>query len=234
MNEFDNKVQAWDESYARHENHVFYPSEEVVRFVSRHIRRRIGLSEFLDIIPGAQGSRVLDVGCGIGRTLIFGTQMGLQMHGMDLSASAVAIARQWLRNLGIDDADERVRAGDVRSLAWDQGYFHHAISDSVLDSMPFSIACEGVAEVARVLRSGGYFYCSLISGDETGRSPDFAGERVVTETHERSTIQSYFNESRIRQLLEPNFQIVSHALHQVRNFDDGTHHGRWHVTARRL
>ncbi len=231
--EIDTKTREWNESYARRENHVFYPGDEVVRFVSRHIRRRKGLTEYEDLTPGASGAKVLDVGCGIGRTLVFGTQMGLAMYGTDLSSHAVGVARQWLESMGVAGAAERVLAGDIRELPWSTACFDHAVSDSVLDSMPFQIAQAGLSEIARVVRPGGYFYCSLISGDETGRDREFCGEALITGTHERNTIQSYFNRAKIRRLIEPLFEILSSSLHQVRTFPGETHHGRWHVVARR-
>jgi SAM-dependent methyltransferase len=224
---------AWEDSYQRRENHVFYPCDEMVRFVSRHLRRPVGLDEVVDVIPGAAGSRVVDIGCGIGRNLVFGTDMGLEMYGNDLSANAVATARQWLERKVGPAAHERVIASDVRTLPWGDGFFAHAISDSALDSMPFEIAQAGVAEVARVVKTGGYFYCNLISGDETGRDPGFCGEVVVESKHEQNTIQSYFNRVKVRRLIEPLFEILSCQLHQISDPARGTRIGRWHVVSRR-
>lgn len=231
--EMDTKTSAWNASYARRENYLFYPGDEVVRFVSRYIRRRTGLAEFEDVVPGAGGAKVLDVGCGIGRSLIFGTQMGLEMYGTDLSTHAVGIARQWLESVSVASAAERVRAADIREIPWPDSYFDHAMSDSVLDSMSFHIAQAGMSEIARVVRPGGYFYCSLISGDQTGLDPEFSGELIVTGKHENDTVQSYFNRTKIRRLIEPLFEILSSSLHQVRTFPGNSHHGRWHVVARR-
>lgn len=227
------RQSAWEESYSRRENFVFQPCDEFVRFVARFLRRRVGLDDVVDVVPGAAGSRVVDVGCGIGRNLAFGTQMGLAMYGIDLSERAVEVARQWLGRLGVADPAERAVAGDIRALPWADGYFAHASSDSVLDSMPFDIARAGVAEIARITQPGGYFYCNLISGDETGRDPEFAGEEVVTSTHEQDTIQSYFNRAKIGTLLDPHFEILSCARHQISDPDRGTRYGRWHVVARR-
>ena len=75
-NEQNDLSSIWDESYLRLENHVFYPCEEIVRFVSRHLRRRVGLDKIIDVLPNAEGSRVIDIGCGIGRNILFGTEMG--------------------------------------------------------------------------------------------------------------------------------------------------------------
>lgn len=227
------KTRAWDESYRRRDNFVFWPREEVVRFVARYLRRRLELDEFVDVLPGAAGSRILDVGCGIGHNLAFGTEMGFEMYGIDLSAVAVMTARQWLGRIKECDADARVVTGDVRTLPWPTDYFDHGISDGVLDSMTFDIARAGVAEIGRVIKSGGYFYFSLISGDQTGFDTEFDGEVEVAGTHERGTIQSYFNRMKIDRLLGGRFEILRCELHRFEDRIGGTHHGRWHIVARR-
>lgn len=225
---------AWDSSYGRHENFVFSPCDEVVRFFSRYLRRRVGLDDIVDVYPGAKGARVIDVGCGIGRNVVFGTEMGLEMHGNDLSAKAVEVAKAWLgRKTGPEEAGKRLVASDIRKLPWPDKYFAHAISDSALDSMPFEIAQEGLGEIARLVQPEGYFYCNLISGDETGRDPNFNGEEIVNTVHENGTIQSYFNRTKIRRLLEPQFEILSCKLHQISDPVSNTRSGRWHVVSRR-
>lgn len=224
---------AWNSAYARRENHVYYPCEEVVRFVARHLRRRVSLTEVIDVTPGAAGSRVVDVGCGIGRNLVFGTEMGLTMYGNDLSSQAVAGAREWLSQKLGPVARERVVVCDVRGLPWEDQFFAHAVSDSALDSMPFTVAQAGVAQVHRVVQPGGYFYCNLISGDTSGRDPEFCGEVDVDTEHERDTVQSYFNREKITRLLEPLFTILCCELHQISDPGSGRRHGRWHVVSRR-
>lgn len=233
MNQDDLKKRAWDDSYNRCENHVYLPCDEIVRFISRYLRRRVGLNEFVDIFPGAGGSRIVDVGCGIGRNLIFGTQMGFKMYGNDLSVNAVEKAQEWLMKKDGPDAKSRVVAIDILNLPWEDKFFDHAISDSALDSMHFEIAQEGISEVARVVRPGGYFYCSLISGDQTGFDPDFCDQEIVATEHEKSTFQSYFNKTKIRRLVEPLFEILSCQLHQIIDPSKNTHSGRWHVISRR-
>lgn len=226
-------TQAWNDAYGRKENYVFYPCDEMVRFVARYLRRRTGLDTVVDVRSGAQGQKVVDVGCGIGRNLAFGTEMGLEMYGNDLSDEAVAVARTWLtRKLG-KPADDRVVAADILNLPWEDRFFDHAVSDSVLDSMPFEVAQAGVSEIARMVKPDGYFYCNLISGDQTDLGAEFCGEMVVTTEHEKNTIQSYFNRTKIRRLIEPLFEILSCQLHQIHDPIKNMHHGRWHIVSRR-
>lgn len=42
--------QQWNESYARGENAIFYPHEEMVRFLNRFIRKRVSQNHFSDVI----------------------------------------------------------------------------------------------------------------------------------------------------------------------------------------
>lgn len=44
------RQQQWNESYARGENAIFYPHEEMVRFLNRFIRKRISHDVFSDVI----------------------------------------------------------------------------------------------------------------------------------------------------------------------------------------
>ena len=228
------ELDRWEESYRRFENHLYWPSDEGVRFVARYLRRRRGLDEFIDVAPNAKGSRMLDLGCGVGRMLAFGTEMGFEMYGIDLSTVAIDAARKWIKRIAPDaSADGRIVAGDVRKLPWADAFFDHAMSESALDSMPFATAATGVAEVSRVLKPGGYFYCSLISSDQTGYAPDFSGEIIVETQHEQGTIQTFFNRSKIDALFGGQFDIVQCLLHRIEDRLRGTHHSRWFVVGRK-
>lgn len=44
----DNNRAEWNSSYENRDNFVFYPHEEIIRFVSKYIRKRVGLDEFHD------------------------------------------------------------------------------------------------------------------------------------------------------------------------------------------
>jgi ubiquinone/menaquinone biosynthesis C-methylase UbiE len=215
-------------------NSVFSSCDEIVRFISRYLRRRVELDLVIDAYPGAKGARVVDIGCDNGRNLVFGTKMGLEMYGVDLSTSAVEMAKTWLaKKIGPEEAGKRVIASDICQLLWPDKYFAHAISDGALDSVPFEVAQEGINEISRVLQPGGYFYCNLISGDETGRDPNFNGEEVVNTAHENRVIKSYFNRTKIRRLIEPQFEIISCKLHQISDPVLNERSGRWHVISRR-
>lgn len=220
--------QEWDASYLRRENHVFVAADEVARFVSRYLRRRVGLDEVIDVDGPAAGARVLDLGCGIGRHLVYGADMGLTMYGIDLSPVAVETAVRWLATRNGPAAADRLAVGDAGSLPWADGFFAHALSDSALDSMPFVVAQAAVGELVRVVTPGGLIYLSLIDAGTGG-----VREEVVETVHEANTIQSYFDRDRIDELLGSGLETAQRLLVQTVDDLTGRVAGRWHVVARR-
>jgi SAM-dependent methyltransferase len=229
----DTREREWNASYERRENFLFHPHEEIIRFVSRHIRKRIGFDEFTDLSPNASERRVLDLGCGIGRHVIFAHQMGLNVYGVDLSPSAVREAIEWGRREGIADIDRRVVCNDLRELPWPDGYFDYVISHGVLDSMPFPLARKAIAEAARVMAPGALFYCDLIAGDDSSHFREFAGEEIVSTRHEQGTVQSYFNFEKIQRLAERDLEIVQAVLIKREDVLGGGYRSRYHLVLKK-
>lgn len=46
-----NLKSEWEDSYSKRDNYLFHPHEEVIRFVSKYIRKRVGLSQFVTLCP---------------------------------------------------------------------------------------------------------------------------------------------------------------------------------------
>jgi SAM-dependent methyltransferase len=98
------------------------------------------------------GGRVLDLGCGDGRTL--GTWISdrvAEYVGVDVSATAVERAR----SLGLDAR----KLEDASALPFEDGSVDAVVSIEVLEHM--LAPPEAVAEVRRVLRPGGVFVATV-------------------------------------------------------------------------
>jgi SAM-dependent methyltransferase len=225
----DNKRKEWDQSYVNRDNFVFYPHEEVIRFVSKFIVKRIGLKEFHPVHPHAAVPKVLDVGCGIGRHVFYCFQMGLDAYGIDLSNEAIHMARQWAEDQNFLDSENKIVQGDIRQLPWEDGSFQYSVSHGVFDSMYFSIAKQAFKEVARILQTDGLFYCDLVSGDDSHHSREFSGEEVVETQHEKGTIQTYYNYSKILELVGTDFEILEANLVRRENVTTGAYTSRYHL-----
>lgn len=191
-------VDQWEESYARHENFMFYPKEEYVKFLNRFVRKKIGIDKFVDILDFEGGGRALDYGCGIGRLTVLLREFGLDAYGLDISSKAIANAKKLASYLGYTDMEEKFIEIDGKSIPFPDRYFDITISESVLDSMHFELAKMIMKEMARVTKR--LIFVSLIS-DDSEHHREYAEEEVIQTEHEKGTIQSYFNMGKIHKLI---------------------------------
>ncbi len=200
--------------------------------MARYVRRRVGPHEFIDLVPlvGPDGAtaRVLDLGCGLGRHIVLAHELGLDGYGIDVSARAIEKARAWLAEISPRLPDHAI-VGDVRELPWPNAHFSVVISHGVLDSMPFTFAAAAAREVHRVLEPGGYFYCDLIAPD----APSGAAEIDVSGAFEAGTVQSYFTEERIADLVGSLFDVVDQIHIRTRHLPARRTTCRWHLVLRR-
>jgi SAM-dependent methyltransferase len=142
----------WDRFYAdRHREIPFFvakPDENLVSYVERGL-----------VTPG----RALDVGCGPGRNAIYLARNGFEVDAVDLSATAIA----WARERGGDLV--RFRHGDAFAtegsydLIYDSGCFHH---------LPPHRRISYLALLDRSLKPGGHFALTCFTAEEGTAVPD--------------------------------------------------------------
>jgi SAM-dependent methyltransferase len=111
-------------------------------------------AEFLTLVGVADSDRVLDVGCGPGAlTALLVERLGASaVSAIDPSESFVAAARARLP--GVD-----VQHGSAEALPYDDDGFDFALAQLVVHFMADPVA--GLAEMARVTRSGGVVAASV-------------------------------------------------------------------------
>ena len=219
----------WEMSYQNRNNFVFYPNEEIIRFYAKHLRKKCGVDDYIDLVENVTNFKGLDFGCGIGRHVIFSIQMGIECVGIDLSESAISIAKEWARKENLSDLDKRFIVGDGQKLPYEENSFDFAVSHGVLDSMGLNIAIKSCRELSRVLKSGAMFYCDLISGDDIEHKYDYCGEETVVSEHEKGTVQSYFNDEKIKKMIDGRFLINECYLVKKTDSLTGKYHSRYHL-----
>jgi ubiquinone/menaquinone biosynthesis C-methylase UbiE len=124
--------------------------ENLRRFDSAYLEAYPYLTGYL---PEASGGRLLEVGLGYGTVSQLLAERGFEYHGLDIAAGPVEMVRHRLTLLGLDDPEERVRAGSVLEMEYPDASFDHVVTIGCLHhtgDIP-----RAVAEVERVLRPGG-------------------------------------------------------------------------------
>jgi len=205
--------EMWNEVYSKKRfGGTWYPNEGVVRFTARHLKRRVGI-EVYDVKRDVR--RILDVGCGNGRHVIFFAEQGFDVCGVDISKEAIEIANVWLAKKGLKGD---LRVGDIEKLPFNDDYFDVVSSAEVLDHVPFLKAKKTLREIERVLALNGYIYITLRSTEDSefGRGEEVDRNTfVLQEGYEKGIIQHYFDLEEIKELLE-GFKVFDIELYEER------------------
>jgi tellurite methyltransferase len=109
-------------------------------------------------------SKVLDVGCGEGRNLIYLAREGFDVYGFDQNPSALQMLRYLLKGINPDFDERKLIEGNAESLPLPAAYFDIVISSAVLH---FAQSVEAfhkqIAELFRVVAPGGILFIRMTS-----------------------------------------------------------------------
>lgn len=227
----DEYKMEWDQSYQRYENTLFYPSEEVIRFVNRYIRRRLGPNAYSKHFDGRP--KVLDIGCGAGRHLAYLWENGFHPIGVELSSVACEQAIALMNSKGAPLDEYEVINLSTGNANFPDNSIDYAVSVSAMDSMPTASAVDVAAKTLASLKPEGLFYVDLISADRIRNGEDLGDyDQTVNEQHEKGTVQSYYDEPKIRRVFA-GFEVVR--LETITRADQTglVADKRWHIVLRK-
>ncbi len=131
-------LATWDELFKKEEHRWRRPSELVMEFAG--VLRRCG------------AGRVLDVGCGAGRHLVFLGRQGFNVYGVDASPTGLSHARAWVEEEGLE---AELRRADMTFLPYRDGFFDGVVCVFTIYHGTLAEVGKAVAEIRRVLRPGG-------------------------------------------------------------------------------
>ncbi len=111
-----------------------------------------------------QHSKILDVGCGSGRNLVYFLKNGFEVHGVDQNQLSIEQVRALANSLTPNISSDNFKICEAENLSFDDGSFDSVISSAVLhfakDEEHFNAMFD---ELWRVLKSGGLFFARLAS-----------------------------------------------------------------------
>jgi SAM-dependent methyltransferase len=113
-------------------------------------RRRVIRAE-LDRLALPAGARILDAGCGSGRTLVELAHYGGEVCGIELNSDAAELARA--RGLG------DVEVGRLEELPWEDGAFDLITCLDVIEHVPDDVTA--LVELRRVVAPGGWLLVTV-------------------------------------------------------------------------
>ena len=195
-------VKAWDLSYKRLENNLKYPNEEVIKFLNKFILKK-------KFNKKREKITFLDLGCGNGRNTKYILENGFSVVGIDLSKIAINNTGKLLKKSKCNPSRYKLISTSSDNFKYEINSFDYIISDCTLDSMPVDEFRKSLNMIFNSIKPKGLVYLNLISKKNVTHKGKFLNKYdfLIYSKHEKNTIQSYFDNKRIRESFK-QFKIV--------------------------
>jgi len=103
--------------------------------------------------------RVLDLGCGSGRHVVYLAKHGFEVYGIDIAKSGIKIAKNWLKKEGLK---ANLKVGDIyKKLPYKDNFFDAIISIRVLYHGRIEWIRRCIKEMKRVLKPNGFIFVTI-------------------------------------------------------------------------
>ena len=195
-----NMVQNWNSYYERHV--PMTPQEDIPRVVELFKERNV--------------KKVLDSGCGSGRHLVYLTEHGFEVFGIDIAERAIELAKGWLEEKGLR---AELSVGSIfERLPYEDDFFDAIISTKVINHGRIENIHRAISEIERVLKPKGLIFVEVDKGrrlrDSKRQTILYPRDKILdlrttirTEGTEEGVIHYQFNKAILLKAFE-NFRIL--------------------------
>jgi SAM-dependent methyltransferase len=163
MKSFNSKK--WDEIYkikSERGSYNKYPTEHIVIFMARNYYKA----------PNRAAIKILEIGCGSGNNLVYLAKEGFTVYGIDHSAYAIEMSKEFL---SVNQCMAKIETQCATSLPFPDNYFDVCVeSNSIHCNMTEDVKLI-MKEIKRVLKEGGKFYGIFVSNE----SDEFGKGRMI-------------------------------------------------------
>lgn len=184
------------------------------------------MGECVELLRDRGFHRILDLGCGAGRHLVYLAKQEFEVYGIDISETGLEHARRWL-------ARERLVAylskSDMTQIPFPDGIFDGLISLYVIHHNTLENMRKTVAEIHRVLRPGGLAFLTLLAkrNERPGQGMEIEPDTFIHDAGPDCGVPHHYSDrGEVEELLR-GFRILK--LDLAEKVDEEGRHSHWEV-----
>ncbi len=173
-------------------------------------------------LPPCEGQRILELGCGNGKTLEQLVASGAEVHAIDFSPSAVEIC---MKRFG-DDAD--IMVADVRDLPFPDSFFDGILAVHVLNHLIGHDRDMAAKEIRRCISPGGWLFqrgfdrCDMRYGQGREVEPHsfLRGNGIMYHYQDPEEMMALFSDASLVRSLQGKEEKRYHGRRMYRSWSD--------------
>jgi cyclopropane fatty-acyl-phospholipid synthase-like methyltransferase len=188
------------------------------------------VEEMADRLQAEGHSRVLDIGCGLGRHTVYLAARGSEVTATDVASSAIEKCTENLKAAGLTATMVEI---EMTEFPWPDGHFTGAVASNVIHHTDLATLKQIIASITRVLADGGYFAWVTPTPRHfaCGRGREIEPMTWVDAgTHDGHLPHHYSTEEEVRELLA-DYEILLLDEHEYPEGENSRWH--WRVLARK-
>jgi SAM-dependent methyltransferase len=198
-------------------------------FTQEEFRWKDPHEQVIALVPSlrARGTRrVLDLGCGAGRHVVYLAHKGFEVCGFDTAENGLAHTHEWLTR---ENLSAELKQGDIAQIPYPDEFFDAVISIYVIYHKTYAGMQGVVAEIQRVLKRGGVALVSLQS--KRGYRYRF-GEEIEPDTFitsigaDAGMPHHYSDFAEIEGLFD---RFIIRRVELEEHIEEGNRHSHWQV-----
>lgn len=117
------------------------------------------IPEYYKLLKENKAKRILDLGCGSGRHVVYFAQKGIEVFGIDISKTAIKMTKKWLETKNL--SAELLIHDISKKLPFEDDFFDAVISVQVIHHARIGTIKKVIREIERVLKKGGLIFISV-------------------------------------------------------------------------
>lgn len=200
-----------------------------------------GIVKLVPLLKKKKVSRVLDLGCGAGRHLLYLSKKGFFVIGLDNSSEALKLSDSLMRKKKIKNYS--LINSDMTVLPFPSSHFDAVISTNTIHHNTIQNIKLCIKEIYRILRRGAIAYITLISeADYKNYREECHATKIGTRTyvikgHREPGVTHHFFTKKEAERLFSKFKIINLKEIVIRSRDEDSKirkHAHWEILAMKV